>query len=120
MVFIILQIYEIMIKIEAIIRSSKFPDLQKSLAKINVPTFSTYQVHITGVHRVHEGWRNKTSDLIPKVKVEILCSEEHEEKIINTIQQTSTTGEKGDGIIFSYNIEKLVKIRNGNQGIEAL
>ena len=109
-----------MIKIEAIIRSSKFPDLQKTLSEINVPTFSTYQVHITGVHRVHEGWRNKTSDLIPKIKIEILCSEENEEKIINTIQETSTTGEKGDGIIFSYDISKLVKIRNGQTGIEAL
>lgn len=115
-----LQICEVMIKIEAIIRSSKFPDLQKELAKINVPTFSTYQVHITGVHRAHEGWRNKTSDLIPKIKVEILCSPEHQEKIINTIQKTSTTGEKGDGIIFSYEINKLVKIRNGKTGIEAI
>ena len=109
-----------MIKIEAIIRSSKFSELQETLAKINVPTFSSYQVHISGIHKIHEGWRNKTSDLIPKVKVEILCSDENEEKIIDAIQKSTTTGEKGDGIIFSYNVDRLVKIRNGMSGIDAL
>jgi nitrogen regulatory protein PII len=109
-----------MIKIEAIIRSSKFSELQETLAKINVPTFSSYQVQISGIHRVHEGVRNKTSDLIPKVKVEILCADENEEKIVDAIQKSTTAGEKGDGIIFSYNIDKLIKIRNGSSGIEAL
>lgn len=109
-----------MIKIEAIIRSSKLPELQNSLADIDVPTFSSYQIHIAGIHRAHEGWRHKTSDLIPKIKVEILCTDENEKKIVDTIQKTSTTGEKGDGIVFSYNIDNLVKIRDGKTGVEAL
>ena len=109
-----------MIKIEAIIRSSKFSELQKTLAEIDVPTFSSYHVHISGIHKAHGGLRNKTSDLIPKVKVEILCADENEEKIVDTIQKSATTGEKGDGIILTYNIDRLVKIRNGKSGIEAL
>lgn len=107
-------------KIEAIIRSSKFSELQKTLAEIDIPTFSSYQVHISGIHKAHEGLRNKTSDLIPKVKVEILCADENEEKILEAIRKSTTTGEKGDGIIFSYNIDKLIKIRNGKSGIDAL
>jgi len=109
-----------MMKIEAIIRSSSLHEIQDSLALVGVPTFSSYQVQITGIHKAHDGWRNKTSDFIPKAKIEILCSDENEQKIIETIQKTASTGEKGDGVLFTYNIDKLVKIRNGETGISAL
>jgi len=109
-----------MIKIEAIIRSSTLHEIRDALAKEGVPTFSAYQVQITGIHKAHEGWRNKTSDFIPKAKIEILCADENEEKIVNTIQKTANTGEKGDGVVFTYNIDRLVKIRNGKTGVDAL
>ncbi len=109
-----------MIKIEAIIRSSTLHEVQDALAAIGIPTFSSYQVQITGIHKVHEGWRNKTSDFIPKSKIEILCTDENSEKIVNTIQKTASTGEKGDGVVFTYNIDKLVKIRSGETGKDAL
>jgi nitrogen regulatory protein PII len=41
-------------------------------------------------------------------------------KIIDTIQKTASTGEKGDGVVVTYNIDKLAKIRNGETGIAAL
>ena len=107
-------------KIEAIIRSSALHEIQDALAKVGIPTFSAYQVQITGINRGHEGLRNKTSDFIPKAKIEILCSDENEQKIIDTIQKTASTGEKGDGVVFTYNIEKLVKIKNGQTGADAL
>ncbi len=109
-----------MIKIEAILRSSVLHEVQDALAKIGIPTFSSYQVQITGIHKVHEGWRNKTSDFIPKSKIEILCTDEDEEKIVNTIQKAATTGEKGDGVVFTYSINQLVKIRSGQTGKDAL
>jgi len=109
-----------MLKIEAIVRSSVFHDLQDALAKIDIPTFSAYQVQISGIHRGHEGWRNKTSDFIPKTKIEILCKDEDEQKIVETIQKTASTGEKGDGVIFTYNVDKIIKIRSGQTGAEAL
>ena len=109
-----------MIKIEAIVRSSVLHDIQKELVGEGIPTFSVYQVQITGINKAHEGWRNKTSDFIPKAKIEILCADENEQKIIDTIQKTACTGEKGDGVVFTYNIDKLVKIRNGETGIAAL
>ena len=109
-----------MIKIEAIIRSSALHEIQDALAEVGIPTFSAYQVQITGIHKAHDGWRNKTSDFIPKAKIEILCADENEQKIIDTIQKTACTGEKGDGVVFTYNIDKLVKIRNGQTGIAAL
>lgn len=109
-----------MIKIEAIVRSSVLHEIQNELVKEGIPTFSVYQVQITGIHRSHKGWRNKTSDLVPKVKIEILCVDQDEEKIIEIIQKSARTGEKGDGVVFTYNINKLVKIRTGDKDVAAL
>ena len=109
-----------MLKIEAIIRSSVLQDIQAILAKKGIPTFSVYQVQITGVHKAHKGWRNKMSDFIPKSKLEILCPDNAEEQIIKIIQDTARTGEKGDGIVYVYKINKLVKIRNGDTDEKAL
>jgi len=109
-----------MIKIEAIVRNSVLHEIQDKLSEIGIPTFSAYQVQITGIHKVHEGWRNKTSDFIPKTKIEILCTDENKEKIVNTIQKSANTGEKGDGVIFAYNINTLVKIKNAQTGTDAI
>jgi len=107
-------------KIEAIIRSSALHEVQDALVKEGIPTFSSYQVQITGIHKAHKGVKNKTSDFIPKVKIEILCTDENEEKIVNTIQKTANTGEKGDGVVLTYNFDKLVKIKDGKAGADAL
>jgi len=109
-----------MIKIEAIVRNSVLHEIQDDLAKIGIPTFSAYLVQITGIHRGHEGWRNKTSDFIPKTKIEILCADKDEEKIIDTIQKAATTGEKGDGVVFTYNLNKIIKIRDNQTNENAI
>ena len=109
-----------MLKIEAIVRSSVLYELQDALIKDGIQTFSTYQVQITGLHKAHTGWRNKTSSFIPKTKIEILCSDKDEDHIMKIIQENASTGEKGDGIVFSYNLNKLVKIKDGKIGSEAL
>ena len=109
-----------MIKIEAIIRSSVLPEIQEELEKKGVSSFTVYQVQITGIRKSHSGVRNKASDFIPKVKIEILCQDKDEEKIIDTVQESARTGEKGDGVIFTYNINKMVKIKTGAQDAEAL
>ena len=109
-----------MLKIEAVIRSSVLHDIQNDLLNEGIPTFSVYQIQITGIRKSHKGLKHKTSDLIPKVKIEILCKDEDEENIINIIQKSARTGEKGDGVIFTYNLNKLVKIRTGEQDSAAL
>jgi nitrogen regulatory protein P-II 1 len=109
-----------MLKIEAIVRSSVLHELQNALAEDGIPTFSAYQVQITGLHNSHTGLKNKTSSFIPKTKIEILCSDENEDHIVKTIQKTASTGERGDGVVFVYSINKLVKIKDGKTGAEAL
>jgi len=98
------------------IRSSKFHDVQNALAKINIITFSSYEVKLTGLHKGHTTWRNKTSDLLPKTKIEILALDANQELIVKTILDASKTGEHGDGIIYVYKIDKLLKIRTGESG----
>ena len=109
-----------MIKIEAIVRNSVLNEIQDTLAEIGIPTFSAYQVQITGIHRAHEGWRNKASDFIPKTKIEIFCADKDEEQILNSIQKAANTGEKGDGVVFTYNINKIIKIRDKQTGEDAI
>jgi len=109
-----------MIKIEAIVRNSVLHEIQDELAEIGIPTFSAYQVQITGLHRGHGGLRNKSSDFIPKTKIEILCANKDEEKILDTIQKAASTGEKGDGVVFTYNVDKIIKIKDKQTGDNAL
>jgi len=109
-----------MLKVEGIIRSSKLYDVQEALAKLGVPTFSSYEVKLAGIYRGHSGWRNKTSDFIPKSKIEILCIDGEHEKIVDAILQSAKTGDKGDGIVFVYQVDKLVKIKTGETGESAL
>jgi len=47
-------------------------------------------------------------------------SNESQEKIVNTIQKTANTGEKGDGVVFTYSLDKLVKIKDGKTGADAI
>jgi len=109
-----------MMKIEAIVRNSVLHEIQNALSELGIPTFSAYQVQITGIHKGHKGLRNKTSDFIPKTKIEILCADKDEEKILNTIQKAASTGEKGDGVVFAYNVDKIIKIKNKQSGMDAL
>ncbi len=107
-------------KIEAVVRNSVLHEIQDSLAEIGIPTFSAYQVQITGIHRGHSGLRNKTSDFVPKTKIEVLCADKDEEKIVNTIQNSEITGQKGDGFVFTYNFDKIIKIKDKQTGEDAL
>jgi len=108
------------LKIEAIVRNSKIHEIQQELEKIDVPTFSSYEVKIAGIHKGHKGWRSISSDLLPKSKIEILCKDNDQKTIVDVILNTARTGEKGDGIVFVYNVDKLVKIKNGVAGEAAL
>jgi len=109
-----------MYKIEAIVRNSTFYDVKKALVDIGISTISAYQVQISGIHHSHKGLRSSSSNYIPKSKIEILCADKDKDEIVSTIQKTAKTGQKGDGIVFSYKIDKLVKIRDGETDVAAL
>jgi len=107
-----------LLKIEAVVRSTRFHDVQDALSKAGVGTFSAYDIKLTGLHKGHttSGGRPgsfKTSDLIAKTNIVVICHEKNKEKIINAITKASKTGERGDGLISVYKIDNLIKIRNG-------
>lgn len=114
-----------MLKIEAVIRSTRFHDVQHALADVGVETFSAYDIKLTGLHKGHAstGGRPgsfKASDLIAKTNVVVLCHERDKEKISKAIINASKTGMKGDGLVSVYKIENLTKIRNGSTEEAAL
>ena len=113
-----------MIKIEAVIRSTKFHEVQHALHDIGIPTFSAFDVKLTGLHKGHTtGGRPGTfrsSDLIAKTNITVICAENEESKIIQAITEAARTGDKGDGLISVYPIHSLIKIRNGKTGEAAV
>ena len=110
-------------KIEAIIRPSKLQDLKDALLKIEVNGITITQVMGCGKQL---GWKEyyRGSEVIlnvlPKVKIEIVTSDDDYEKTINTILEYARTGEVGDGKIFVSNIEKTIRIRTGEINEDAL
>ena len=113
-----------MIKIEAVVRSTKFHEVQHALNDAGIPTFSAYDIKLTGLHKGHSiGGRPGTfrsSDLIAKTNITVMCAENEESKIIQAITDAARTGEKGDGLISVYPIHSLIKIRDGKTGEAAI
>ena len=59
-------------------------------------------------------------DFVPKVKVEVVCTEDDLTKVIDTVVGTAQTGQIGDGKIFVTSLEQIVRIRTGEQGPDAI
>ena len=113
------------VKIEAYIREDKMEDVIDALATIDIHGITCYQVMGCGSqHGVKEYTRGKQEvelHLLPKIKIEVLLSTEKcEQRVIDTIQKTAYTGEKGDGKILSYDVRSAMRIRTHETGPEAI
>ncbi|MBM2853070.1 MAG: nitrogen regulatory protein [Candidatus Nitrosotenuis sp.] len=105
-----------MLKIEAVIRSTKLQQVKKELEQIGIVTFSSFEVKISGVSHWSYGGKPgafKTSVLIPKTKIEIICREKDIDRITQAIAKGAKTGNAGDGIVYVCPIMQLMKIKNG-------
>ena len=112
-----------LIKINAIVREEKFEDVKEALNKIGVNGITVSQVMGCGAQKgFTEVIRGTKVDMMmrPKIKFEIVVSEEWERKTIEAIQKSAFTGEVGDGKIFSYEVRNVVKIRTGERDVDAL
>jgi len=110
-------------KIEAIIREEKLEDVKKALREIGIVGLNIIEVQGHG----RQGGISLTGrigeyqvDMLPKIQVNIVLSDHNLEKTIETIQQAARTGETGDGIIFVYPVEDVIRVRTGERGREAL
>src|SRR5512137_1477170 len=110
-------------KIEAIIRTSKFEEVKTELKKIGIDFFSYWEASGVGneLTRGHHSYRGTVYDTqyIPRILISIVLRDVNVEKTINCIEKTAYTGEIGDGMIFTYNIEESVRISNGARGDES-
>lgn len=110
-------------KISVICRQSKFEDLKEALSGIGVKGITVTQVLGCGVQKgTAEYYRGVPVDfnLLPKTKVEVVVSAVPVDKVIETARQALYTGHIGDGKIFVYDVENVVKVRTGESGYDAL
>jgi nitrogen regulatory protein P-II 1 len=110
-------------KIEAIIREDRFNDVKEALRRIGIVGMNVTEVrgHGRGGGIVLTG-RSGTYqvDLLPRSQFNIILSDHNVEKTITAIREAAHTGNKGDGIIFVYPVEEVIRISTGERGHEAL
>ncbi|MEN6348918.1 MAG: P-II family nitrogen regulator [Syntrophomonas sp.] len=110
-------------KIEAIIRPTKLEDLKTALNQLEVRGMTIYNVMGRGLQQdIKQYYRGQevSIDLFPKVKVEIICRDHWLERIIEVILKVCSTNQIGDGKIFVYPLEEIVRISTGERGDAAL
>jgi nitrogen regulatory protein P-II 1 len=110
-------------KIEAIFREEKLIAVKEALANIGIIGMNVMEVRGHGRQGgIELAGRIGTYkvDLLPRVQLNIILSDHNVEKTIETIQQAAQTGNIGDGIIFVYPVEEVIRIRHGERGHDAL
>ena len=110
-------------KIEAIIKPFKLEEVKENLGLIGIHGMTVIEVEGFGRQKGHtELYRGAEYivDFLPKVKIEIVVSDEELDKAVESIQNTAKTGRIGDGKIFVTDLEQVVRIRTGEDGEKAL
>ncbi|MBI3399323.1 MAG: P-II family nitrogen regulator [Deltaproteobacteria bacterium] len=110
-------------KIEAIIKPFKLDEVKKALNDIHIEGMTVTEVKGFGRQKGHtELYRGAeySVDFLPKVKIEVVTSEDMAAKVVDAIQNAAKTGKIGDGKIFVSPVEETVRIRTGEKGKDAL
>lgn len=112
-----------MTKVTILTNQSKFSQLQEALDKLGITGITVTNVLGYGLqkgHTVYFRGAPVSSRLLPKIKLDIVVCKIPVETLIKTVQDTLYTGNVGDGKIFLYDVEDVVKIRTGERGYDAL
>jgi len=110
-------------KIEAIIKPFRLDDVREALSDIGVTGMTVTEVKGFGRQRGHtELYRGAeyVVDFLPKVKLELIVSEELVDQCVEVIIQATRTGKIGDGKIFIMPVERVIRIRTGELDNEAI
>ena len=103
-------------KIEAIIKPFKLEDVREALTEIGITGMTVTEVKGFGRQKGHtEIYRGAeyAVDFLPKVKLELVLPDDMVERAIETIVETARSGKIGDGKIFVYPVEQVIRIRTG-------
>jgi nitrogen regulatory protein P-II 1 len=110
-------------KIEAIIKPFKLDEVKDKLNEIGIKGITVSEVKGFGRQKGHtELYRGAeyVVDFLPKVKLEIIVSDSMVKEIVETITKTAQTGRIGDGKIFVFPVEDIIRIRTGEHGEDAV
>lgn len=110
-------------KVEAIIKPFKLDEVKEALNEIGIQGITVSEVKGFGRQKGHtELYRGAeyVVDFLPKIKLEIIVTDEVVAQVVEAIQDAAKTGRIGDGKIFILPIEEVVRIRTGETGSEAV
>ena len=110
-------------KIEAVIRPFKLDEVKEALVEEGVRGLTISEVRGYGRQKGHtETYRGSEYriEFIPKIKIEVVVDDEKLEKVIDAILRSAKTGQVGDGKIFIYDVQEVIRIRTEESGKEAL
>jgi nitrogen regulatory protein P-II 1 len=110
-------------KVEAIIKPFKLDEVKEALSKIGIFGMTVTEVKGFGRQKGHvEVYRGTEYEVnfIPKIKIEVVVPDAIINKVIETILEKANTGSIGDGKIFIFSLEDVVRIRTGERGEAAI
>ncbi len=110
-------------KIEAIIKPFKLDEVKEALQEIGLQGITVIEAKGFGRQKGHtELYRGAeyVVDFLPKVKIEVVLSDDLLDKAVEAIQKAAKTGRIGDGKIFISSVEEAIRIRTGESGRDAI
>jgi nitrogen regulatory protein P-II 1 len=109
--------------VTAIVKPHRIEEVKDALRELGVTGLTTTDVEGFGRQRGHtEVYRGAEYqvDFVPKVKVEVVVDEAEVDSVVDAIVQAARTGKIGDGKLWVYDVERVVRIRTGEMGPDAL
>ena len=109
--------------IVAVVQPHRLDEIREALNSIGTQGMTASEVQGYGRQGGHkEIYRGAEYDIhfVPKIKIEVVVSDEQEDGVVETICAAAKTGEIGDGKIFVYDTDKAIRIRTGEEGNDAL
>jgi len=110
-------------KIEAIIKPFKLDEVKEALNAIGIHGMTITEVKGFGRQKGHvEVYRGTEYEVnfIPKIKIEVVIPDSMIDKVVSTIVEKAKTGNIGDGKLFLYSLEDVIRIRTGDRGEAAI
>lgn len=110
-------------KVECIIKPFKLDDVKSAISDLGLSGMTVSEVRGFGRQKGHtELYRGAEYqiDFIPKLKIELVLSDDQVEEVVSTIQREACTGRIGDGKIFVSPVEQSIRIRTGESGEDSL
>jgi nitrogen regulatory protein P-II 1 len=110
-------------KIEAIVREDKVNDVKEALGKIGIVGLNLFEIRghgrQGGIKLVGRAGTYQVN-MLPKIQINIIVSDRNMEETIEAILDSAYTGEPGDGIIFVYPVDEVIRIRTRERGQDAM